>query len=85
MPFGTIEQAIADIRDGKLVVVADDEDRESEGDVVAAAELITPEKINFMATHGRGLVCLTLTPERTAARPRWPPARTRPSDRRSRP
>jgi len=67
MPFGTIEQAIADIRDGKLVVVADDEDRESEGDVVAAAELITPEKINFMATHGRGLVCLTLTPERTAA------------------
>jgi 3,4-dihydroxy 2-butanone 4-phosphate synthase / GTP cyclohydrolase II len=67
MPFGTIEQAIADIRDGRLVVVADDEDRESEGDLVAAAELITPEKINFMATHGRGLVCLTLTPERTAA------------------
>jgi 3,4-dihydroxy 2-butanone 4-phosphate synthase/GTP cyclohydrolase II len=67
MPFGTIEQAIADIRDGKLVVVADDEDRESEGDVVAAAELITPEKVNFMATHGRGLVCLALTPERTAA------------------
>jgi 3,4-dihydroxy 2-butanone 4-phosphate synthase/GTP cyclohydrolase II len=67
MPFGTIEQAIADIRDGKLVVVADDEDRESEGDLVAAAELVTPEKINFMATHGRGLVCLTLTPERTAA------------------
>ena len=67
MPFGTIEQAIADIRGGKLVVVADDEDRESEGDLVAAAELITPEQINFMATHGRGLVCLTLTPERTAA------------------
>jgi 3,4-dihydroxy 2-butanone 4-phosphate synthase/GTP cyclohydrolase II len=67
MPFGTIEQAIADIRDGKLVVVADDEDRESEGDLVAAAELITPEQINFMATHGRGLVCLALTPERTAA------------------
>jgi 3,4-dihydroxy 2-butanone 4-phosphate synthase/GTP cyclohydrolase II len=67
MPFGTIEQAIADIRDGRLVIVADDEDRESEGDLVAAAELITPEKINFMATHGRGLICLTLTPDRTAA------------------
>jgi len=50
-----------------MVVVADDEDRESEGDLVAAAELITPEKINFMATHGRGLVCLAVTPERTAA------------------
>jgi len=67
MGFGTIEQAIRDIREGRMVVVADDEDRESEGDLVAAAELITPEKINFMATHGRGLVCLTLTPERTAA------------------
>jgi 3,4-dihydroxy 2-butanone 4-phosphate synthase/GTP cyclohydrolase II len=67
MPFGTIEQAIADIRDGKLVIVADDEDRESEGDLVAAAELVTAEKINFMATHGRGLICLTLTPERCAA------------------
>jgi 3,4-dihydroxy 2-butanone 4-phosphate synthase/GTP cyclohydrolase II len=67
MPFGTIEQAIEDIRNGKLVVVADDEDRECEGDVVCAAERVTPEKINFMATHGRGLICLTLTPERTAA------------------
>jgi len=67
MPFGTIEQAIEDIRQGKLVVVADDEDRECEGDLVAAAGLITAEKVNFMATHGRGLICLTLTPERTAA------------------
>jgi 3,4-dihydroxy 2-butanone 4-phosphate synthase/GTP cyclohydrolase II len=67
MPFGTIEQAIADIREGKLVIVADDEDRESEGDLVTAAELITADKINFMATHGRGLICLTLTPERCAA------------------
>jgi 3,4-dihydroxy 2-butanone 4-phosphate synthase/GTP cyclohydrolase II len=67
MPFGTIEQAIEDVRQGKLVVVADDEDRECEGDLVAAAGLITAEKINFMATHGRGLICLTLTPERTAA------------------
>jgi len=67
MAFGTIDQAIRDIREGRMVIVADDEDRESEGDLIAAAELITPDKINFMATHGRGLVCLTLTPERTAA------------------
>jgi 3,4-dihydroxy 2-butanone 4-phosphate synthase / GTP cyclohydrolase II len=67
MPLGTIEQAIADIRDGKLVIVADDEDRESEGDLVVAAELVNAEKINFMATHGRGLICLTLTPDRCAA------------------
>jgi 3,4-dihydroxy 2-butanone 4-phosphate synthase/GTP cyclohydrolase II len=67
MPFGTIEQAIQDIGQGNLVVVADDEDRECEGDLVAAASLITADKVNFMATHGRGLICLTLTPERTAA------------------
>ena len=52
MPFGMIEQAIADIRAGKLVIVADDEERENEGDLVGAAELVTPEMINFMATHG---------------------------------
>ncbi|MBI4421816.1 MAG: bifunctional 3,4-dihydroxy-2-butanone-4-phosphate synthase/GTP cyclohydrolase II [Gemmatimonadetes bacterium] len=67
MPFGTIQQAIDDIRAGKLVIVADDEDRENEGDLVAAAELITAEKINFMTKHGRGLICLTLTPERCSA------------------
>jgi 3,4-dihydroxy 2-butanone 4-phosphate synthase/GTP cyclohydrolase II len=67
MAFGTIEQAIADVRAGKLVIVADDEDRESEGDLVGAAELVTADDINYMATHGRGLVCLTLTPERCAA------------------
>lgn len=67
MGFGTIEQAIADIREGKLVVVADDEDRESEGDLVGAAAKVTPEMINFMVKHGRGLVCLTLTPERCRA------------------
>lgn len=67
MPFGTIEQAIEDIRQGKLVVVADDEDRECEGDLICAAERVTAEGVNFMATHGRGLICLTLTPERTAA------------------
>ncbi len=67
MRFGTVEQAIEDIRSGKLVIVADDEARENEGDFVAAAELVTPELVNFMATHGRGLICLTLTPERCRA------------------
>lgn len=65
MPFGTIDQAVDAIRRGKLVLVADDEDRESEGDLIGAAECVTPGMVNFMATHGRGLVCLTLTPERT--------------------
>jgi 3,4-dihydroxy 2-butanone 4-phosphate synthase/GTP cyclohydrolase II len=65
MGFGSIEQAIEDIRRGKLVVVADDEDRESEGDLIGAAEHVTPEMINFMAKLGRGLICLTLTSERT--------------------
>ena len=64
MTFGTIEQAIDDLKNGKIIVVADDEDRENEGDLVCAAELVTPEMINFMATHGRGLICLALTGER---------------------
>lgn len=67
MPFGSIEQAIEDIRQGKLVIVADDEDRENEGDLIGAAELVTPETINFMTKYGRGLICLTLTPERCDA------------------
>ncbi len=67
MAFGTVEQAIGDIRAGKIVVVADDEGRENEGDLVAAAEKITPELINFMTVHGRGLICLTLTSERCEA------------------
>jgi len=67
MPFGHVKQAIADIRAGKLVIVADDEDRENEGDLIGAAEKVIPEMINFMATHGRGLICLTLTPERCQA------------------
>ena len=67
MSFRTIEQAIADIRAGKLVIVADDEYRENEGDLIGAAEKVSPELINFMATHGRGLICLTLTPERCQA------------------
>src|SRR3989440_5454338 len=62
-----ITQAIADIRAGKLVIVADDENRENEGDLVGAAEKVTPEMINFMATHARGLVCVTLMPERCQA------------------
>lgn len=64
MKFGTVEQAIEDLRNGKIVIVADDEDRENEGDLVCAAELVTPETVNFMATNGRGLICLALPPER---------------------
>ncbi len=67
MPFGTVAQAIEDIRAGKLVIVADDENRENEGDFVGAAERVTPEMVNFMLTHGRGVLCLALTPERCQA------------------
>src|SRR5579864_4656430 len=63
-PFAAIEDAIDDIREGRMVVVVDDPDRENEGDLVIAAQFATPEAINFMATHGRGLVCLCLTGER---------------------
>jgi 3,4-dihydroxy 2-butanone 4-phosphate synthase/GTP cyclohydrolase II len=63
-PFARIEDAIAAIRDGKMVIVVDDEDRENEGDLTIAAEKITPEAINFMAQYGRGLICLAMTPER---------------------
>jgi len=62
--FARIEDAIAAIRAGEMVIVADDEDRENEGDLTMAAEMITPEAINFMAKHGRGLICLAMTPER---------------------
>jgi 3,4-dihydroxy 2-butanone 4-phosphate synthase / GTP cyclohydrolase II len=62
--FGTIEQAIADIRAGKFVLVADDEDRENEGDLLCAAELVTPAMINFLLLHARGVICLALTNER---------------------
>ncbi len=62
--FNTIEEAIEDIRQGKMVIVVDDPDRENEGDLVMAAEKVTPEAINFMAKYGRGLICLSLTPER---------------------
>jgi len=63
-PFATIEEAIEDIRAGRMVVVVDDEDRENEGDLTIAAQFATPEAINFMATHARGLICLCLTEER---------------------
>ena len=63
MPFVSIPEAIEEIRAGRILVVVDDEDRENEGDLTMAAEKITPEIINFMATHGRGLICLALTPE----------------------
>lgn len=62
--LNTIEEAIEDIRQGKIVIVVDDEDRENEGDFIAAAEKVTPEMINFMATHGRGLICAPLTQKR---------------------
>jgi 3,4-dihydroxy 2-butanone 4-phosphate synthase / GTP cyclohydrolase II len=57
----TVEQAIKDIRDGKMVILVDDEDRENEGDLTMAAEKATPEAINFMAKYGRGLICLSMT------------------------
>ncbi len=63
-PFATVEEAIAEIAQGRMVIVVDDEDRENEGDFVMAAEKVTPEAINFMATHGRGLICLPMTGER---------------------
>jgi 3,4-dihydroxy 2-butanone 4-phosphate synthase/GTP cyclohydrolase II len=64
MQFGTVEQAIADIRAGKLIIVADDEDRENEGDLICAAQLVTPELINFMIKKAGGWICLALTGER---------------------
>ena len=64
MPLSSIEEAVEDIRNGKMVIIVDDEDRENEGDLVFAAEKTTPEMINFMAVHGRGLICLPMTEER---------------------
>jgi len=63
-PFATVEEAVEDIRNGRMVVVVDDPDRENEGDLILAAQFATPEAINFMATHARGLICLCLTGER---------------------
>jgi 3,4-dihydroxy 2-butanone 4-phosphate synthase / GTP cyclohydrolase II len=63
-PFATIDDAVAAFRDGEMIIVVDDEDRENEGDLTIAAEKITPAVVNFMATHGRGLICLSMTEER---------------------
>jgi len=64
MPVSTIDEALLDIRKGKMVILTDDEDRENEGDLCVAAEKVTPQSINFMAKHGRGLICLSLTQEK---------------------
>ncbi|OOY43185.1 3,4-dihydroxy-2-butanone-4-phosphate synthase [Solemya velum gill symbiont] len=64
MALNSIDEIIEDIRQGKMVIIMDDEDRENEGDLLMAAEAVTPDAINFMATHGRGLICLTLTDKR---------------------
>src|SRR5262245_61212390 len=63
-PFASIDAAAEQFRRGGLVIIVDDEDRENEGDLAVAADKVTPQAINFMATHGRGLICLTLTEER---------------------
>jgi 3,4-dihydroxy 2-butanone 4-phosphate synthase / GTP cyclohydrolase II len=65
--FASIDEVLDDLRAGRLIVILDDEDRENEGDLVCAAELVTPEMVNFMATHGRGLVCMPMPAERLAA------------------
>src|SRR5438876_9434893 len=66
-PHISVPEAVEQIRAGHMVIVVDDEDRENEGDLTMAADLVTPEAINFMARHGRGLVCLSLTEEKVAA------------------
>src|SRR2546426_2957719 len=63
-PFHSIEDAIRDIKKGKFIILVDDEDRENEGDLVIAAQHVTPQAVNFMAKYGRGLICLALTPQR---------------------
>ncbi|WP_022855619.1 bifunctional 3,4-dihydroxy-2-butanone-4-phosphate synthase/GTP cyclohydrolase II [Thermodesulfobacterium thermophilum] len=63
MPISTVEEALEDLKQGKLIIVVDDEDRENEGDLILAAEKVTPEAINFMAKYGRGLICLAITQE----------------------
>ena len=64
MPFNTIEEALTAIKNGEMIILVDDEDRENEGDLMIAAEKVTPKAINFMAKQGRGLICLALTPVR---------------------
>ncbi|HEY9225463.1 MAG TPA: bifunctional 3,4-dihydroxy-2-butanone-4-phosphate synthase/GTP cyclohydrolase II [Gemmatimonadaceae bacterium] len=83
MAFGTIDQAIKDIRDGKFVIVADDEDRENEGDLICAAQLVTPEMINFMIKKAGGMICLALTGDRVDALGLSPMAETNLDDYRT--
>src|SRR5215211_2394302 len=64
MPLAKIEEAVEDIKNGKMIIIVDDEDRENEGDLVCAAEKVTPEIISFMAVHGRGLICMPITEDR---------------------
>ena len=66
-PFATVEEAVEEIRQGRMIVLVDDEDRENEGDLTMAADKVTPEAINFMAKYGRGLICLALTEQRCDA------------------
>ncbi|RLB11929.1 MAG: bifunctional 3,4-dihydroxy-2-butanone-4-phosphate synthase/GTP cyclohydrolase II, partial [Deltaproteobacteria bacterium] len=63
MPVATIQEAIKDLKEGKMIILVDDEDRENEGDLTIAAEKVTPDAINFMARYGRGLICLALSPK----------------------
>jgi len=67
VPFSNVKAAIEDIKNGKMVILVDDEDRENEGDLCMAAQMVTPDAVNFMAVHGRGLICLTLTEEKIAS------------------
>src|SRR5437588_8867679 len=64
MPLSSVSEAIDDIREGRFIIVVDDEDRENEGDLVVAAEWVTPEAVNFMAREGRGLICVPMTGKR---------------------
>ncbi len=66
MSLATTQEIVAELRAGRMVILVDEEDRENEGDLVLAADFVTPEAINFMAKYGRGLICLTLTEERCA-------------------
>src|SRR3954463_16128624 len=83
MELGTIEQAIDDIRNGRIIIAADDEDPEKEGEMICAAEVATPERINFMARHGRGMICLALTSERVDQLGLGPMAETNPDEYRT--
>ena len=63
MPFNTIQEVVEDLRQGKMIILVDDANRENEGDITIAAEKITPETINFMLTHARGIICLAINAE----------------------